>query len=297
MLLNQIDETLPYILYENVLATCKQQMSTDTHTFFFSCQYVGFKPHFHTVYRWAIKRTSPSITSTACPRNQCCTFSHQHYQLVKQDSPYTAQTCCRFIYLLLQLQDLPLICWAVSCSEAVHVSQASAALKQSVHCSNFHGEQKEKWCTVRCCLCPTLGRQQAVQQQWAGRYRNSPYPSGGFLQPCISAVHCFSLASASPIPCTVWEQYMNVIPIRSITNSWRSSPHHLSKWSKDLFSLGPPPPLPRPPFLWILFDKSIYITERFNGFHGKKTKEQIKAVPLLIPTILEHYIIYHFTCT
>lgn len=35
MLLNQIDETLPYILYENVLATCKQQMSTDTHTFFF----------------------------------------------------------------------------------------------------------------------------------------------------------------------------------------------------------------------------------------------------------------------
>lgn len=60
MLLNQIDETLPYILYENVLATCKQQMSTDTHTFFFSCQYVGFKPHFHTVYRWA--REHPQVS-------------------------------------------------------------------------------------------------------------------------------------------------------------------------------------------------------------------------------------------
>lgn len=106
MLLNQIDETLPYILYENVLATCKQQMSTDTHTFFFSCQYVGFKPYFHTVYRWAIKRTSPSITSTACPRNQCCTLSHQHYQLVKQDSPYYCTNLLP-IYLIVTVTTRP----------------------------------------------------------------------------------------------------------------------------------------------------------------------------------------------
>lgn len=183
------------------------------------------------------------------------------------------------IYLLLWPWDLPLIYWIVSCSEAVHVSQASAPLKQSVDCSNFHREQK-KWCIVRCCLWPTLGQQQAVQQQqWAGRYRNSPYPSGGFVQPCIAAVHCFSLASASPIPCIVWEQYMNVIPIRLITNSWRFSPHHLSKWRKDLFGLGSPPPLSHPPFLWILFDKAIRITKRFNGFYGKKTKEKLRQFP------------------
>lgn len=49
--------------------------------------------------------------------------------------------------------------------------------------------------------------------------------------------------------------------------------------------------------LGVFLDKAIYITERFNGVYGKKTKDKIKAVPLLIPTTLEHYVIYHLTCT
>lgn len=39
-------------------------------------------------------------------------------------------------------------------------------------------------------------------------------------------------------PSIAGEQYTNVISIRSVTNSWRFSPHHLSEGSQVLFGLG-----------------------------------------------------------